>query len=186
MTGTGVLMADMAWEKSPAQDKTKVEAKLKRRKGQRIKLIIGGLLILGAVAYLILSSTISGARYFLMVDDVVGNPQYTDQTVRLTGAVLGDTIEYDARTGDLSFTIVNIPREFDDLAQTLHDAVHNPDATRLVVQMSDTTMPDLLQHEAQAILTGSIGEDGVFHGTELNLKCPTRFQEFAPETSVRG
>jgi len=179
-------MADMAWEKSPAQEKTKIEAKLKRRKSERLKFIIGGLLILAAVAYLILSSTLSGARYFVMVDDVVHNPQYIGQTVRLTGAVLGDTIEYDAPTGDLSFTIVNIPREYNDLAQTLHDAVNDPTATQLVVHMRDTTMPDLLQHEAQAILTGSIGKDGVFNGTELNLKCPTRFQEFVPEATVQG
>jgi cytochrome c-type biogenesis protein CcmE len=47
--------------------------------------------------------------------------------------------------------------------------------------MEDTSMPDLLQHEAQAILTGELGEDGIFRATELNLKCPTRFEEHSPE-----
>jgi cytochrome c-type biogenesis protein CcmE len=80
----------------------------------------------------------------------------------------------------LEFTIVNLPREFEDLGQALHDAVMNPDASPLQIHMDDTTMPDLLQHEAQAILTGKLGEDGIFYATELNLKCPTRFEEFAP------
>jgi cytochrome c-type biogenesis protein CcmE len=174
-------MANLAWEKSPASEKGKVEEKLKRRKSERLKFMVGGLLILGAVAYLIFSSTVSGARYFIMVDDVVNNPEYIGQTVRLSGAVIGDTIDYEAETGTLIFTIANIPREFDDLAQTLHEAANDPTRTQLVVHMNDTTMPDLLQHEAQAILTGSLGEDGIFYGTELNLKCPTRFEEHTPE-----
>jgi cytochrome c-type biogenesis protein CcmE len=174
-------MAEMTWEKSPAPDKMKNEAKLKRRKSsERLKFVIGGLLILGAVAYLIISNTFSGARYFKMVDDVVRNPTLIGQSIRLTGAVLGDTIEYDAPTGSLTFTIVHIPSEYENLAETLHAAVTDPTRTQLVIQMADTTMPDLLQHEAQAILTGELGIDGIFYATELNLKCPTRFAEHTP------
>lgn len=174
----------MAWEK-PSSDKVKVEEKLKRQKNERVKFLLAGLIILGAVAYLIFSSTVNGARYFIMVDDVVNNPQYIGQTVRLTGAVLGDSIDYEAETGTLRFTIVHIPAEYEDLAQTLHDSVNNPDSTQLAIYMEDTTMPDLLQHEAQAILTGELQEDGVFYGTELNLKCPSRFEEFVPETTTQ-
>ena len=42
-------------------------------------------------------------------------------------------------------------------------------------------MPDLLQNEAQAIMTGKMGEDGVFYATELLLKCPTKYEEAVPE-----
>ena len=42
-------------------------------------------------------------------------------------------------------------------------------------------MPDLLQHEAQAIMTGKLSEDGIFHVEELLLKCPTRYDEVVPE-----
>ena len=38
-------------------------------------------------------------------------------------------------------------------------------------------MPDLLQHEAQAIMTGRLGDDGVFYADELLLKCPSRYEE---------
>jgi cytochrome c-type biogenesis protein CcmE len=41
--------------------------------------------------------------------------------------------------------------------------------------------PDLLRNEAQAIVTGSVGADGVFHAEELLLKCPTRYEEAVPE-----
>jgi cytochrome c-type biogenesis protein CcmE len=41
-------------------------------------------------------------------------------------------------------------------------------------------MPDLLRHEAQAIVTGRVGADGVFEADELLLKCPTRYEEEVP------
>lgn len=169
-------MAEMTWEKTPEKSKNET----KGRGGERLKFLIGGVLILGAVVFLLLSGTMSGARFFIQVDDVVGNPEYVGQTVRLTGAVIGDTIEYDATTGTLQFVIANMPAEFDDLSLALHESANNPDATQLTVYMVDTTKPDLLQHEAQAILTGTMGEDGVFRATELNLKCPTRFEEHTP------
>jgi cytochrome c-type biogenesis protein CcmE len=40
---------------------------------------------------------------------------------------------------------------------------------------------DLLRNEAQAIMTGKIGEDGVFYAEELLLKCPTKYEESVPE-----
>lgn len=171
-------MAQLAWEKTSEKAKND---KLKRGQGERLKFLVGGGLILAAVVYLIFYGTITGARFFIMVDDVVHDPQYVGQTVRLTGAVIGDTIEYDATTGDLAFTIANMPTEYDDLAQVLHISANDPHATRLQVVMENETMPDLLQHEAQAILTGELGEDGVFYATELNLKCPTRFEEHSPD-----
>ncbi|NJL57955.1 cytochrome c maturation protein CcmE [bacterium] len=45
-------------------------------------------------------------------------------------------------------------------------------------------MPDLLQHEAQAILTGTLGDDGVFYATELLLKCPAASRVRARPPSV--
>jgi cytochrome c-type biogenesis protein CcmE len=47
-------------------------------------------------------------------------------------------------------------------------------------------MPDLLQNEAQAILSGYLGEDGIFHANELLLKCPSRFEEALPDQSIAG
>ena len=41
--------------------------------------------------------------------------------------------------------------------------------------------PDLLRGEAQAIMTGKLGDDGVFYADELLLKCPTKYEEAVPE-----
>ncbi len=153
----------------------------------RGKFLLGGLLILAAVVYLIVSSTIAGAQFFYTIDeltarggDAVGEP------IRISGAVLGDSIQYDAETLTLTFTVVNLPADaqlLEDeggLAAALSAAVNDPTRTRMQVVYVGVK-PDLLRHEAQAIMTGTLGEDGVFHAEELLLKCPTRYEEAVPE-----
>lgn len=169
-------MAELAWEKPKTLDKPK-----RKFPAERAKFLIGGGLILAAVIYLLISGTMQGARFFITVDEVVNDPEYVGQTVRVSGAVVGESIEYDSENATISFTIVNIPNEFDDLATALHDALQDPNATRMDVIVEDEALPDLLQHEAQAILTGELGTDGTFNASELLLKCPSRFEESSPE-----
>ena len=170
-------MAQATWEKS---NHAAAQAQLKAGSG-RWKFLVGGLLILGAVAYLLVSGTLLNARFYITVDELLVEPEYAGKTVQVSGAVLGDTIDYDAENGIIRFTIVNLPAEFTDLATALNIAVNNPDATRLQVVVENSAMPDLLQHEAQAILPGRLGEDGVFYATDLLLKCPSRFEADGPQ-----
>ncbi len=171
------------WEKTKAtQDLIQTRSAV-----DRYKFLVGGILILGAVAYLIFSGTALGARYFISVDTLVNNPdEYLGETVRISGAVIGETIVYDQQNLIIDFTIANIPEEFDDLALVLHQAVNDPSVSRLPVHIENEVMPDLLQHEAQAILTGQLGDDGTFYATELLLKCPSRYEEDIPEQVNEG
>ena len=170
-------MTNTTWEK-PKVDNKQLPG------SNRMQFILAGLILLGAVAYLIFSGTVTGGQYFLTVDEVVNNSNYAGQSVRLSGAVLGDSIEFDSETLNLDFMVVHIPSEFENLAETLHLAVTNPDATQLQVHLDNEVIPDLLQHEAQAIVTGTLGDDGVFYATELLLKCPSRYEEAVPGQSI--
>jgi cytochrome c-type biogenesis protein CcmE len=182
-------MSDVTWEKStaaadaPQDSPTHWEkannpelARLTRRSG-RWKFLVGGVLILASIVYLVVSNTLLGARFFITVGEVAGNAEYVGQTVRISGAVLGETIVYDSENLDIAFTISHIPADFSNLAEALHASVNDPSQPRLSVLVPNQVKPDLLQHEAQAILTGTLGEDGVFHATELLLKCPSRFED---------
>lgn len=155
-------------------------------RGQRTRFLIGGLIILAAVGFLILNGTLSNAQYFITVEELLSRPELVGQTVRVSGAVIGDTIAYEPDTLTIRFTMAHIPEQTDNLAQTLHLAVNDPDAARIAVVVENEPMPDLLQHEAQAILTGRLGEDGVFYADELLLKCPTRYEEALPEQVERN
>ena len=172
-------MAQAAWEKPIAAQQL-----APRASGQRWKFLIGGGLILAAVIYLVVSGTLTGAQYFITVDQLMSNPAYIGQTVRVSGAVIGDSIKYDDKTLLITFTVASVPTSGNDLGTALHLAVSDPKATRLKVRVENTVKPELLQNEAQAIMTGTLGKDGVFHATELNLKCPSKFLESGPSQTT--
>ena len=157
---------------------------------QRNKFIIGGVLILAAVVYLIASSTQASAEYFMTVDELnAEGSSAINKSVRLSGAVLGDTIQYDPATLTLTFEVAHVPGDNAEievqggLAEVLHQAVSDPTRSRITVQY-EGVMPDLLRNEAQAIMTGKLGEDGVFYAEELLLKCPTKYEEAVPEQAA--
>ena len=156
----------------------------------RMKFIIGGLLILGAVVYLIFSSTQASAEYFMTVDELnAKGASIVGQNVRLSGAVVGDTIQYDPKTLTLSFQIAHVTGDNNQieaqggLAAVLHAAVIDPNRARIKVVYSGPK-PDLLKNEAQAIMTGHLDSDGVFHADELLLKCPTKYQDAVPSQTA--
>lgn len=146
-----------------------------------MKFLVAGAMMLAAVVYLIFSGMLTGTNYFITVEDLVNSDTYVGETVRITGAVIGETIEYDAENLILDFTIAHIPEETDDLALALYTAVNTEGTARIPVHIENEVMPDLLQNEAQAILTGHMGEDGVFYASELLLKCPSRYEEALPD-----
>lgn len=152
----------------------------------RGKFVVAGALIVAAVAYLIVSSTGSTASFFLTIeelramrDDPIG------RSVTVSGAVVGETIVYDPSLPSVSFTMVQIPGDPDDveraggLAMVLHTAVNDPTAASLEVVYNDVK-PDLLRNEAQAIARGHLGADGRFYADEVILKCPSRYEEEVP------
>ncbi len=65
----------------------------------------------------------------------------------------------------------------------LHLCDNNPGQRLRIVAMNEP-MPDLLQHEAQALVEGT-AEGGVFMSNPggLFLKCPTRYDEVEPGQS---
>ncbi len=157
--------------------------------GGRAKFIIGGLLIVAAIVYLIVTSTQASAQYFLTVDELADRKGgEIGRDVRVSGAVVGDSVQYDPQTLTLEFTVAHVPGDNSEieaqggLAKVLYDAVNDPDRSRIQVFYIGPK-PDLLRHEAQAIMTGELGDDGVFYADELLLKCPTKYEEAVPGQS---
>jgi cytochrome c-type biogenesis protein CcmE len=158
----------------------------------RIKFILGGLLILGAVIYLIASSTQANAQYFMTVDELQAKgASIVGKNVRISGAVLGDSIQYNPQSLTLQFTVAHVSGDNAEieknggLAEVLHQAVVDTNRAHLQV-VYNGPKPDLMRNEAQAILTGKMGEDGIFYADELLLKCPTRYEQAVPEQSQQG
>ena len=152
----------------------------------RAKFIVGGLLIIAAIVYLIVSSTQANAQYFLTVKELrAKGDSVAGRELRISGAVVGDSIKYDPQTLTLNFTVADVPGDNKEieaqggLAAVLHNAVIDQSRPRLEVVYTGVK-PDLLRNEAQAIMTGRMGPDGKFHAEELLLKCPTKYEEAVP------
>jgi len=159
---------------------------MQRSGSGRGKCIVGGLLILAAVVYLIVSSTKASAEYFMTIDELGAKGESViGRNLRISGAVVGDTIQYDPQTLNLTFEVANVPGDNKEveaqggLAAVLHQAVIDPTRSRMKI-MYNGPKPDLLRDEAQAIMTGHLGEDRVFYVDELLLKCPTKYEEAVP------
>jgi cytochrome c-type biogenesis protein CcmE len=162
------------------------ESSTKTTSAVNLKFIFAGLLIVTAVVYLIISSTQASSQYFLTVDEVKSRGQsMMGKEMKISGAVLGDTIQYDPQTLTLKFSIAHVPGDNAEvekeggLAKVLHEAVIDHSRQKLEI-IYQGVKPDLLKNEAQAILTGKMNSDGIFTANELLLKCPTKYEEAVP------
>jgi cytochrome c-type biogenesis protein CcmE len=159
---------------------------LTTKSGLRPKFLVGGLLIVAAIIYLVVTTTQASAQYFLTIEELKARGSaVVGQNVRVSGAVLGDSIQYDADKLELRFTVANVPgdqKEIDaqgGLAKVLAVAVADPRAARMDV-IYQGVKPDLMKGEAQAIMDGHVDAQGVFHADTLLMKCPTRYEGALP------
>ncbi len=121
----------------------------------RSKFIIGGAIIVLAVGYLIVSSIGGSTAYYLTVEEVRAEGP-SEQTVRVAGNVIGDTIEWNAKELMLRFSIA--------------------DASGSLAVVYNGPRPDMLQDEAEAIVEGKYIEGGSFEANNLLLKCPSKYE----------
>lgn len=150
--------------------------------GGRWKFIVGGVMLLAAVGYLIVSSALANSQYYMTVEELQAKGQeMVGQSARISGVVLGDTIQLNPQTLVIHFTVANIPTDAADIerlggmATVLRSAAKDSSLPRLQV-IYHGEKPDLLKDASQAIMTGKLGTDGFFYADELLLKCPTKYE----------
>lgn len=159
-------MTEASWT-----NKNKSET-LEQPKNNRLKFIIGGVILIGALVFLVINAMSGNTQLYKTVDEFYAEQsRLVGRDLRVAGWVIGDSIEYtqiDAMNSMLEFDIV--------------DDLNNP-GQRLHIVVLNEPKPDLLQHEAQALVEGQADEFGVFHSNPggLMLKCPTRYEEMEPE-----
>ena len=159
-------MAQATWTK----DKT---TEVEKPRNSRMKFIIGGLLAAAAVVFLLVNAISGNTQLYVTVEEYYSQQsKLTGRDLRVSGWVLGDSIQFtqiDAATSRLEFDIV--------------DDINNPGQRLRIVAMNEP-MPDLLQHEAQALVEGTgSGNEFVANPGGLFLKCPTRYEESEPGMS---
>ena len=125
---------------------------------KKIKFIVGGVLVAAAVVYLIYAGIASNSAYFFTVDELYakGDTMY-NRTVRVSGQVDAETIDFNNRDLILAFDV------FSESGERMHVVFNGP-------------KPDQMREGAEAILEGKY--DGQqFQADSLLLKCPSRYEE---------
>lgn len=157
-------MAETAWT-------NKEGATLVEPKNNRLKFVIGGAAIVAAVVFLVINAMSGNTQVYKTVGEFYAEQNsLIGRDLRVAGWVIGDSIQYtqiDEANSRLEFDIV--------------DDLNNP-GQRLHIVALNEPKPDLLQHEAQALVEGHPDENGVFMANQggLMLKCPTRYEEMEP------
>lgn len=124
--------------------------------GGRMKIIIGGAIILVVVGWLIYSNIQGSTAYYLAVGELMaGGP--SDRMVRVSGFVVGQTIDWDPQGMTLRFEIADESGSLPVLYKSIR--------------------PDMLQDGTQAVVEGRYATSGVFEATALFLKCPSKYVE---------
>ena len=159
-------MTDTSWTN------TGEDALLDKPKNNRWKFMVGGLLLVAAIGYLVVNAMSGSTQLYKTVGEFYANQdRLIGRDLRVSGFVLGDTVEYtqiDSANSRLEFDIVDDPAAPDQ---------------RLRVVVLNEPKPDLLQDNAQALVEGSADSNGVFTANPggLFLKCPTRYEEMEYE-----
>ncbi len=136
-----------------------------QRANKRIKFLLGGLLILAAVAYLTVSALHSTSAYYRTPSEVLAQKEaLVGKPLRLSGKLLADTIVWKPKTMELTFE------------------VGDDNGARVPVYFKGVK-PDNMTEAAEVIVEGKLREDGVVVAKSLLLKCPSRYEE-GPERTV--
>ena len=124
--------------------------------GGRLKYFIGGAIILLVMGWLVLSNIQEASAQYLTVEELLAQGS-SDRMVRVSGLVVGETIDWDPQQLILRFEIAD-------------------DGGNLPVVYKGVR-PDMFRDGAQAVIEGKYSSGGVFEASTLLLKCPSKYAE---------
>jgi cytochrome c-type biogenesis protein CcmE len=144
---------------------------------QQIRIGIASVIVLGTIGYLAFTGTAASKSYYVTVAEMqsMGEKAY-HSNLRVEGYVKPQTIQQNGP--NVSFILT----EFES---------HNPKATpsaraiRVSYQGSEPP-PDTFKGDAQALAIGTWGRDGVFHATQLQAKCASKYAPAQPGSTQPG
>ena len=130
-----------------------------------LKFLIAGALVVAAVAWLAISAGQDSKQYYVTITELqkMGNKAYK-VNLRVAGNVQPGTID---RSGpNATFTLI----EQGKLLKVDYQGAEPP--------------PDTFKDDAQALAIGTYGRDGVFHATQLQAKCASKYAPAKPGTTT--
>lgn len=132
-----------------------------------IQIGLSVVLIGGSLTYLLSSSLSEEMEYFHPADAVmVKSADLVGQRIRMGGFVEKNSILQKKGTLEYQFEVKPVPQmlKYPEVANKT-----------LTVRYAGV-VPDTFKDDAEVIVSGKLGEDGVFHATDLLAKCPSKYE----------
>ncbi len=134
--------------------------------GGKWKFLIGGLLILGAIAYVTITSFQSNSVYYITLQEL--NAQRS--------SIVGQTIRVNAPLDKASV-------QFDDKSLTLKFNLMDGNLVLPVVYKG--VVPDTIGQGETVVAEGHLGTDGVFQASTILVKCPSKYEAQPTDPSAQ-
>lgn len=127
-----------------------------------LKYIIGGLVILGAIALFALSNFQSNVVYYYTVPELAAQKtRLAGQMIRVNGPLDQSSIDLDQKTMTLKFNI--------------------NDGGMILPVVYKGVVPDTLTSGESVVAEGHLDSAGVFQADSILVKCPSRYESEAPK-----
>jgi cytochrome c-type biogenesis protein CcmE len=127
-------------------------------RGARVKLLIGLVIVIGALTWVTVRGLSGSFVYYLTPSDIVGQQAQIGERVRLGGYVVPGSVG----------------RATDTLTFTVTDGAES-------IKVSDTgSVPELFKPGQGVVLEGTVGSDGRFHSDTLLIKHSGDYRPPAP------
>ncbi len=129
--------------------------------GGKLKFLIGGLLILGAIAYVTISSFQSNAIYYLTLKELnAQRSTIVNQPVRVNAPLDKSSIQFDDKSLTLKFNL--------------------KDDNLVLPVVYKGVKPDTFEQGESVVAEGKLGSDGVFTASTILVKCPSKYESAVP------
>jgi len=130
-------------------------------KATTLRIVIATIIILGTIGYLAFTGVEANKSYYVTIQELqgMGNRAYT-RHLRVAGNVEPGSIQRDG--AHLQFVLLEQGRKLS------------------VNYNGEDPPPDTFKDNAQALAVGTYGRDGVFHATQIQAKCASKYAPAKP------
>jgi cytochrome c-type biogenesis protein CcmE len=127
-----------------------------KKPNQSAKIGVAVAIILGAIVYLAVTGASATKSYYVTIQELhaMGPKAYT-RNLRVAGNVVPGSISHNGTSADFVL-------------------VENTNKLRVSYQ-GEEPPPDTFKDNSQALAIGTFGRDGVFHATQLQAKCASKY-----------
>lgn len=125
-----------------------------------LSFLIAGIVILGAIIYLVYTNTQVNAVYYMTVSELHKCTTCSSQSLRVAGIVQANSVVRDDQKQSITFNI--------------------EDNGQILPVTYSGVVPDIFAPGIQVVVEGRYAGQGPFQAQTLLAKCPSKFQSATP------